>query len=357
MENTTDTPLSRSAILDQPARILPFSEVLAGGYRVIDVRAPKEFADGSLPGAVNIPIFDNDERCLVGTIYREGGRDFAIDTGFDLIEPRLVAFVEGFMPYRADKLAIFCARGGMRSRSVVNLLAQHGFMAVQLAGGYKQYRQELIALLEEYAPRCIVLHGLTGTGKTRLLDRLQPTIDLEDLAQHQSSLFGGLNRQPRSQKWFDAYFHQLIPTLGEEPYFIEGESRQLGNIYLPGGIARAMKGGKLVMVTASLATRVARIVEDYPIEDEATVRQVEGILKSLKRKVGSDLVMTMCDYLHQGRLAELVETLLVEYYDKRYSNCFDQYSFDMTISSEDLEEAAQTLAGYRDELIARGVTW
>lgn len=357
MDKNNDSTIERAAILGEPARVIPFEQALSGNYRVIDVRAPKEFCDGSLPDAVNIPIFDNDERCLVGTIYREGGKDFAIETGFGLIEPRVAQFLEAFSAYKDEKIAVFCARGGMRSRSVVNLLVQYGFDAVQLEGGYKVYRHELIEYLDHYSPQLIVLHGLTGTGKTRLLDRVRPKIDLEDLAQHQSSLFGGLNRNPRSQKWFDACLHKLIPTLGGEPYFIEGESRQLGNIYLPAGIAEAMKRGKLIMVNASLATRVARIVEDYPIEDDETRAKVEKILGSLSRKVGANLVATMTNYLHQGRLAEMVEILLVEYYDKRYSNCFDQYSFDLTISSEDLDEAATLLMNFRDELLSKQVTW
>lgn len=341
------TALPQSSILEQPEDILAFSAAITGDYRIVDVRSPGEYRDGSLPGAINLPIFDNDERSLVGTIYRHGGRDAAIDTGFDLVQARLDQLLAGFAPYRGERLAVFCARGGMRSRSVVNLLRQNGFEAWQLTGGYKQYRQQLLTTLAGFMPPLIVLHGLTGTGKTRLLQRLPEVIDLEDLAQHQSSLFGGINRQPRSQKWFDSHLHQVICRLGLPPYFIEGESRQLGSIYLPAGLAQAMKDGRLVLVTASLATRVARIVEDYPLQDDQAVRQVETILQSLKRRLGGPLVATLCRLLHQDRLAELVEILLLEYYDKRYLNLLDSYRYDLRVSSEDLDEAAALLADAR----------
>jgi tRNA 2-selenouridine synthase len=334
-------------MLSQPSATLSFLEASTGEYRIIDVRSPKEFLEGSLPGAVNIPIFDNDERELVGTIYRQGGREVAIETGFDLVEPRLAGLLAGFEEYRRENIALFCARGGMRSRSVVNLLVQHGFSAWQLEGGYKAYRQHLLGILENFSPRCIVLHGLTGTGKTRILQHLEPRIDLEDLAQHQSSLFGGMNRQPRSQRAFDSHLYQVIASLGEEPCFIEGESRQLGKIYLPAGLTRAMKEGYLVLITASLETRVKRIVEDYPVEDEETAAQVLKILGSLKRNLGGPVTDTLCGLLRQGRLAELVRILLVEYYDRRYENNLSRYSYRLEVSSEDIGEAAAALREFR----------
>ncbi|MFV0437047.1 MAG: tRNA 2-selenouridine(34) synthase MnmH [Desulfopila sp.] len=346
-----DDRLSRSAILGRPSDMLDFAEVMGGGYRLIDVRSPGEYLAGSLPGAINIPIFDNGERSLVGTMYRQSGRDAAIATGFTLVESRLAALLQDFHPYRREPIAVFCARGGMRSRSVVNLLCQSGFAARQLAGGYKAYRQLALDTLERFSPRCIVVHGLTGTGKTRILQHLDPVIDLEDLAQHQSSLFGGINRRPRTQQWFDSRLHQVIAGLGAEPVFIEGESRQIGNIYLPAGLARAMKAGQLVLVSASLATRVARIVEDYPLPDEATVARVERILKSLRSKVGAKVVVELCALLRQNRLAELVEILLVEYYDKRYLNNLRHYHWALTISSENIGEAAAILTEFRRQLL------
>ncbi len=344
--------LSRSTILRQADTTLTFQQGITGDYRLIDVRSPKEFMEGSLPNAVNIPIFDNDERKLVGTLYKQGGRDLAIDTGFDLVQSRLPDLLADFEKYRNENIAIFCARGGMRSRSVANLLLQNGFSAWQLEGGYKNYRQLLLSIVENFCPRCIVLHGLTGTGKTRILQQLEPMIDLEDLAQHQSSLFGGMNRQPRTQRGFDSHLHKVICELGPEPCFIEGESRQMGNIYLPAGLARALKEGHLIRITASMETRVARIVEDYPVDDEQTAVQVLTILESLRRKLGHTIADKLCMLLKERRLAELVELLLVEYYDKRYENSLQKYHYDGEISSESIDEAAEALMVFRQNLIA-----
>ena len=353
-EGETGASVSRRMILGGVGERIDFAEAMSGGHRIIDVRSPKEYDSGSLAGAVNVPVFDNDERHLVGTIYRHGGKETAVDTGFSLVQARLDAFLSLFEPYRGEDLAIFCARGGMRSRSVVNLLRQHGHRARQLDGGYKHYRQLVLGVLASFQPRLIVLHGLTGTGKTRLLQRLESTIDLEDLAQHQSSMFGGLNRQPRTQKNFDTHLHRTILGLGAEPFFIEGESRKLGGIYLPEGLARAMKAGVLVEVTASLSTRVARIVEDYPVADEATARRVRGIFRSLSSKLSRAVSEELCSLLDQGRMEELVAILLVEYYDRRYANVLRGYRYHHRLSSENLEAAARELTALRLPLEQEG---
>ncbi len=343
--------MSTAQLLDHSTRVLSFKEDLAKLAVIIDVRSEKEFVAGSVPGSVNIPIFDDEERKLVGTIYRHGGQDKAIDTGFDLVTARLQEFLENFAPWQGGEVGILCARGGMRSRSVTNLLNEHGFTAWQLAGGYKEYRKLVVARLESFQPRLIVLHGLTGTGKTRLLQHLDHAIDLEDLAQHQSSLFGGLNRQPRSQKNFDSQLFNLIDELVEPPWFIEGESRKMGNIYLPKGLAEAMDRGQLVYVTSSLENRIARIVADYPVENVETMEAVRTILHKLSRHLGSKTVQTLCELLEKGELHELVRILLVEYYDKRYNNNLETYSYSLQVNSDDIHAAAALLEDFREHCL------
>lgn len=343
--------VDKSYILSQPDCVIPFEDGLAERYVVVDVRASKEFLEGTYPGAINIPIFDDEERALVGTIYRYGGRDQAVDTGFQLVQSRLSELVEYFEKYRGQPLAVFCARGGMRSRSVVNLLIKFGFTAWQLEGGYRSYRHSVQLILEGFRPRLIVLHGHTGTGKTRILQRLRNMIDLEDLAQHQSSLFGGLNRKPRSQKSFDSCLCSMIPLFGEEPYFIEGESRKMGNIYLPAGLAEAMHSGHLVFISCALDKRVERIVEDYPIQDDETLGKVRTILQKLRPRLGGRVVEHLCRLLENGDLHELVRILLVDYYDKRYDNSFAGYQFDLEINSDDIDTAADRLTEYRNSLL------
>lgn len=342
--------LSPSAILAKAGRTLSYDEAAAAGHQIIDVRSAGEFLDGSMVGAVNIPLFDEDERAVIGTIYRHGGHAQAVDMGFDYAAKKLSDLLAAFSPYRDKTLAICCARGGMRSLSVVNLLTRAGFAACQLEGGYKNYRRDVLLRLGNFQPRLIVIHGLTGTGKTRLLQLLDPAIDLEGLANHRSSLFGGLDREPSNQRTFESRLAQIIPTLGDEPYFIEGESRKIGRVFMPKPLAMAMKRAVLVNIHCSLETRIERIIEDYPVTDAGTLANIETILKSLKRNMGVSRVEEMCRLLRNGDLHELVRILLLDYYDKRYSKSMREYQYDLEISAENLAEAATVLTEFRRSL-------
>lgn len=348
--------VEQSRILGGTDRQIPFAEAVETLPVIIDVRSAKEYHEGALPGSINIPLFDDEERKLVGTIYRHGGPKQAADTGFELVQSKLDEFITLFEPYRHSDIGVFCARGGMRSRSVVNLLNDYGFSAWQLQGGYKEYRHLLLAKLDEFSPGLIVLHGLTGTGKTRILQKLDHSIDLEGLAQHRSSLFGALGLKPRSQKNFDAQLYGLIHTLTQEPYFIEGESRKLGNIYLPAGLARAMQRGHLVLITAPLEKRIDRIVEDYPIGDDKTEQKIIGILKKLVPRLGHLQVNKMCGMVKKRELRELVRILFLEYYDKRYGNSMSDYHYEVTIDADSIDAAAEELTRFRQTILQeRGV--
>ncbi len=342
--------LFRSKILKKSDRLLHLDETVANDHLIIDVRSKEEFLAGSIPGAINIPLFDEDERSVIGTLYRHGGHEQAVDRGFSYVEQKLSELLADFEMYRQLPLTVFCARGGMRSLSVVNLLVQAGYTAFQLEGGYKKYRHEVLELLDNFRPKLIVIHGLTGTGKTRILQQLENGIDLEELARHRSSLFGGLDREPSNQRSFDSSLAQTVATLGEEPFFIEGESRKIGRVYIPQPLALAMKEAILVNVHCSLDTRIRRIIEDYPVTDREVMVEIEVILKSLTRKLGGGEVEKMCRLLRNGELQELVRILLVDYYDKRYARSMSNYRFELELSSECIEEAAQKLTAFRDAL-------
>ena len=342
--------LSRASILQASSGPIELKQAKDGGHQIIDVRSAGEFLAGTIPGAINIPLFDEDERSVIGTIYRHGGHEQAVATGFSYVAEKLTELLAAFQPFHARNIAVFCARGGMRSRSVVNLLGQSGYKAFQLVGGYKKYRQDVLNCLDGFQPKLIVIHGLTGTGKTRILQKLAPAIDLEDLAGHRSSLFGGLDQQPSTQRTFDSSLAEVINALAEEPYFIEGESRKIGRVFIPQPLAAAMQNAVLVQVHCCLATRIRRIIADYPVTDEAMRRQIETILKSLKQKMGADLVETMCQLLSKGDLPELVRILLAEYYDKLYSKSMSRYRYALELSSENIQQAADELTEFRRTL-------
>ncbi len=339
--------LSRSAILSKSSRLIQLDEAIAGGHQIIDVRSAAESLAGTIPGAINVPLFDEDERSVIGTIYRHGGHEQAVDKGFDYVENKLAELLGAFQPFQSKTITVFCARGGMRSLSVVNLLDQSGYKVFQLEGGYKKYRQSVLNCLQNFRPKLIVIHGLTGTGKTRILQKLKCAIDLEDLAEHRSSLFGGLDRQPSNQRTFESRLAQTISTLGGEPYFIEGESRKIGRVFIPQPLALAMQDAILVNVHCSLVTRIRRIIEDYPVENEVMRNRIENILKTFKQKMGESQVEMMCLLLRTGKLQELVRHLLVEYYDKRYGKSMSNYRYELELSSENIEEAAAELTEFR----------
>jgi len=343
--------LSRSTILGKSSRLIQLDEALAKGHQIIDVRSAAESLAGTIPGAINVPLFDEDERSVIGTIYKHGGHEQAVDKGFDYVDKKLTELVSAFQPFKSKAISIFCARGGMRSLSVVNLLAQSGYEVFQLEGGYKKYRQNILDTLQKFQPKLIIIHGLTGTGKTRILQKLESAIDLEDLAGHRSSLFGALDRQPSNQRTFESGLVRVIGSLEEEPYFIEGESRKIGRVFIPKPLAIAMKEAVMVNVHCSLTTRIRRIIEDYPVANEEMRSQVEGILKSFKQKMGEDQVEKMCRFLRNGQLDELVHILLVDYYDKRYGKSMSNYQYDLELSSENIDEAAATLTEFRGTLI------
>jgi len=339
--------LSRPVILGNAARRITLAEVDPHKHQIIDVRAAEEFKQGTIPGAVNIPLFDDDERSVIGTIYRHGGHENAVEKGFEYVGEKLSNLLVSFQQFGDKELVIYCARGGMRSLSVVNLLAQSGYQAFQLEGGYKNYRHDILSQLETFQPRLIVIHGLTGTGKTRILQHLDNAIDLEGLARHRSSLFGAIDRKPCNQRMFETGLVQTIHSLGQEPYFIEGESRKIGPVFIPKPLAMAMKRAVLVHVHCSMETRIKRIIDDYPVEDEKVLLEIESILGSLKQKLGATKVDTMCQLLRAGDLHELVRTLLLDYYDHRYGKSMSSYNYELDLSSEDIPAAALRLTEFR----------
>lgn len=319
---------------------------------VVDVRSPGEFAKGAVAGAVNLPLFSDGERSEIGTLYKMLGKEKAIHRGLDLFGARLSDYVASFEPFREDTLLVYCARGGMRSSAVTGLLTAFGFDARQLPGGYKGFRNHLLSVFEHgLPPRLIVIHGQTGTGKTRILNRLPNALDLEDCAQHRSSVFGAINLAPRTQQHFDAH---LLAALGRldhgSPVWVEGESRKIGDVTMPESLRAAMGQADCVLVTGSLEVRVGRIVEEYGGTGGELHGQLEEALRSLTAALGHDRVEEMISRVRGNEFHPVVETLLVDYYDPKYRHSMRDYQYTLTVSSDDLDEAAAVLKGFSDSI-------
>ena len=332
--------------------LLSVEEALSEGNIIVDVRTAEEFSKGSVPDALSRPLFDNLERAEIGKIYKQIGRDAAVEKGLKIIEPRLQDFLTSLADLKSYRLVVYCARGGMRSASVVRLLQQNGFRVVQMRGGYKRFRQYVLQQLENPMPSFIVLHGQTGVGKTLLLKKLPDHLDLEGLAGHRSSLFGAINKTPRSQKNFEGLLVQKLRTLPyARPLFVEGESRKVGQVFIPQFLANAMKSGMLVLLRASMKTRINRIVEEYQICDEQSFQQVDSILISLRVSLGKLKVDQLRLWLQKEEIEKIVYMLLADYYDPLYMHSMSGYQYVMELSAEDLNLAADELIRFRNEVI------
>lgn len=332
---------------------LTFEEALEQDGLFVDVRTPGEWSKGAVPDSVNLPLFSNEERARIGTLYKQVGKQEAIEEGKQFVGSRFHDFIEQFRPFQQRRLFIYCARGGMRSASVAKLMFSEGFDAWQIVGGYKRFRNLVLEWFETQLPeQFIVLHGPTGVGKTLLLQKLIPAIDLEGLAQHRSSLFGGINRQPRTQQWFEALLFQQLYQLKAEPLpFIEGESRKVGDVHLPFQLVDRMKTSRMVLVQADLPTRVRRTLDEYLLHDPQTLQSLEVVINQLRMGLSNQLVDELIDNLRQGNYEWVAETLLERYYDPKYGHSMRNYQFEKVTDSTNLEAAIQELMNFRRQLL------
>ena len=328
-------------------------EALCEENTLIDVRTAQEYEKGSIPDAFNYPLFDNLERAEIGVIYRKIGKNAAVVKGLEFFEPRIQQFLSSLTDLKSKRLVVFCARGGMRSASVVRLLQYQGFQAAQLQGGYKSYRSYVLRQLRKPVPPLIVLHGRTGVGKTLLLKKLPDHLDLEEFAGHRSSLFGAINKIPQTQKNFEALLAKKILELpNTRPVFIEGESRKVGKVFIPQSLAEAMKYGTLVLLQASFDTRIRRIVEEYKICDEQTFLQTDSILQSMQKVLGKKKAEQLRQWLRKGEFENIVHVLLEEYYDPRYQHAMRMNEYALKLSAEDLNSAAEKLVQFRNGIVS-----
>ena len=288
----------------------------------IDVRSPKEFFEGHLPHAVNLPLLDDTERETVGVIYRRYGQYRAVEKGYDILEPKLDALKRHFDRFSEEKsVIIYCARGGMRSRVVTSLMRSFGYPAKQLQGGYKAFRNWNLNLLEQFTINdLIVLHGQTGVGKTLILNRLQNSIDLEKIAGHRGSMFGGIGKSPVTQKTFDSALLMILESIDNmKPVFIEGESRKIGKITIPRNIFNQMQHARHILLKAPIRIRAERIIEEYVTRQPTAIPEIGETIGYLRKDLGKTKVARLCRLFNEARYRECFEEILESYYDKKYS--------------------------------------
>ncbi len=309
---------------------------------IVDVRSPDEFKSGHMPKAVNIPLLENNERKTVGTLYKEFGREKAIDQGYQIAGSKLNYLYEQYETLRNEpSVIIYCARGGMRSRVVTAFLRHLGFPARQMTGGYKGFRNWNIQQLDQFTlNHPIVLHGQTGVGKTMVLNHLPNSLDLEKVADHRGSIIGALGKKPLVQKNFEAeLLKSLLQLDNSKAVFIEGESRKVGNVSIPNAIFSQMRAATALLLEASMETRVARIVDEYITKQPDLKHIVRETIFQLTDNLGHKAVARLIDLFDDENYAECFEYILSNYYDRKYSHSMKKLNFALRISTENLDQA------------------
>jgi len=295
---------------------------------IIDVRTPTEFSEDHLPGAINCPVLSNEERITVGTLYTQISPFEARKVGSALVSRNIAIHLESlFRDHpKSWRPLIYCWRGGQRSSAMSIILAQVGWAAHKLEGGYKTYRRDVLKQLAILPSRfdLRVVCGPTGSGKSRLLDALAQTshqvLDLEGLARHRGSLLGRLPEQQQpSQKWFDSQLLQTLHNFDPEiPVYVEAESKKIGRISLPGGLFDAMHASPCLRIEVPMDIRVHGLLEDYQHYIDHPEQFIEN-LQPLHRFHGAKQLDHWNEMIRAGDFLTMVGELLTLHYDPSYS--------------------------------------
>jgi tRNA 2-selenouridine synthase len=290
------------------------------GETVLDVRSPGEFQKGHIPGAINLPLFDDEQRATIGTIYKNSGRDDAVLRGLAFVGPKLAELAK-FARHRCtgSKAFVHCWRGGMRSQSMKWLLDTAGLTPRILDGGYKSFRQLAHNKFEEPAP-LRVISGLTGAGKTRVLDLLtaagEHVIDLEGLANHRGSAFGSIGQpnQPTTEQFENDLFAELDRCRNAERIWIEDEGNRLGGVVVPPPFIQHLKDSPAIFLESSPAKRVEYLMIDYgDLDPQLLIASVQMI----RKRLGFDLAEEASQAIQAGNIKRAIEIVLA-YYDRTY---------------------------------------
>ncbi len=320
---------------------------------IIDVRAPSEFAEDHVPGAINLPVLSDAERARVGTIYTQESPFLARKIGAALVARNAASHIETVL---ADKEGgwrplVYCWRGGQRSNSFASILKQIGWRVEVLEGGYKSWRRHVITLLHDtpLPHRFVLIDGNTGTAKTDILTRVArlggQVLDLEGLAHHRGSIFGTVGPQP-AQKGFESRLAEALCCLDPaRPVLVEAESSRIGEISLPGSVWAAMCAAPRIEVHASLDARARYLAEAYSdLTDDRD--QMDALLRQLIPLQGHARVECWLGMASEGKFKDLAGDLMALHYDPRYEKSRARHSYDQLAQLDlgDMSEAARDRA-------------
>ena len=289
-------------------------------YPVIDVRSPKEYQNGHIPGAHNIPLFNDEERALVGTRYTRAGRFASVQLGLDLVGRKLSEYVKTVREMAKNgPLLMHCWRGGMRSSSMAWLMDLAGMDVFVLKGGYKAYRN-FIRMEFNTPARFIVLAGKTGSGKTDILQEIgkcgHQIFDLEKAANHRGSVFGGLGMlpQPTNEQYENDLYHIWQKLDLTRPVWIEDESLSVGTVSIPLPLYDQLIASPVIEIEMDLDLRIARLMKEYAA---FPVVELVSCIGRIERKLGGENARKAAEAVRKGEF-DLASAILLSYYDKAY---------------------------------------
>ncbi len=294
---------------------------------IIDVRSPSEYDEDHIPGAINYPVLSDEERIVVGTMYKQESPFEAKKLGAALIAKRIAHYIEHNFIHHPKEWTplIYCWRGGKRSGSMTHILRQIGWNAQILDGGYKSYRKEVVSKLNQLPTQFQyqVITGMTGSGKSKVLEKLAElgaqVLDLENLAQHKGSVLGNLPESPQpSQKMFETQILTCLETLDPKKIvYVEAESRKIGSLHVPDVLLASMRASACSRIEATQEARIEFLINDYPY----FINQPDNLVHTinfLKELHGKETLEHWRNLIAQKEWTLLVAELLNKHYDALY---------------------------------------
>ncbi len=326
------------------------------GTPLFDVRSPGEFAHGHIRHAANLPLFTDEERKIIGTLYKQQGRAIAVEKGFALTGPKMADWAKlAATCTEQEAVLMHCWRGGMRSNAMAFLFDSVGAQSVVLCGGYKAYRS---AAQEEFirARKFVVIGGSTGSGKTELLHELraqgETIIDLEAIAKHKGSVFGslGMDEQPSVEQFENNLFEVLRLIPDNTRIWIEDESRSIGRNFIPPPFYRLMHEAPLIVLSTSMQQRVDRLVNDYGKFDP---EELTAAFLRIQKRLGGKATQDAVSAVNAGNLHAAAEIALY-YYDKAYNHTLAEHINErmhyLEVGNDSLSEVARNAIHLANQL-------
>ena len=303
-------------------------------FLLVDIRSPSEYEEFHIPGAMNIPLFDDEEKRFIGEVYRLKGQETAKEEGIKLVSPKLYHLYRKFkeLENRGKQIVVYCWRGGMRSVAMCSFLSGAGIRVIRLEGGYRAFRRYILEDMKRIIKekKFIVLTGRTGVGKTALLRDMEregfPVVDLEKLAKDRGSAFGKVGmRENTTQKMFDADLYFTLRNIKDPVIFIEDESRRIGNIHLPEDLYMSIVKGFRVELNTTLEERIRNIEEEYL--KNVDIGDIIGAVYKINKYLGKEGTEHVLHLIREGRLRETIRFLIENYYDKTYKRVKDSDTY------------------------------